>query len=198
VGIRKQETVRAVKLVRVTSGWKGPRVLWKQKAKYMFGVSGMKTIAYVFLVSNGKSCPYALTEHHTMNTYWGIGGIAPRILDLGTRWGEQSASRSGRLTPRERAPGSHRIGGWVDPRAGLDAMVRRKIPSTCQDSNLRSSSLLQCYTTNISRLHHKIRVLLGWSNEGRHGQDMWRAQKRWECIQYFGSKIWREETTWKT
>jgi hypothetical protein len=25
-----------------------------------------------------------LTKHHAMKTYWG-GGIAPRILDLGTR-----------------------------------------------------------------------------------------------------------------
>jgi hypothetical protein len=27
-----------------------------------------------------------LTEHHTMKAYLRIGGIAPRILDLGTRW----------------------------------------------------------------------------------------------------------------
>jgi hypothetical protein len=27
-----------------------------------------------------------LTEHHAMQAYWGSGGIAPRILDLGTRW----------------------------------------------------------------------------------------------------------------
>jgi hypothetical protein len=27
-----------------------------------------------------------LTKHHARKTYWGIGGIAPRILDLGTRW----------------------------------------------------------------------------------------------------------------
>jgi hypothetical protein len=27
-----------------------------------------------------------LTKHHAMMTYWGSGGIAPRILDLGTRW----------------------------------------------------------------------------------------------------------------
>jgi hypothetical protein len=27
-----------------------------------------------------------LTEHHAMKVYWGSGGIAPRILDLGTRW----------------------------------------------------------------------------------------------------------------
>jgi hypothetical protein len=27
-----------------------------------------------------------LTKHHAMKTYWGSGGITPRILDLGTRW----------------------------------------------------------------------------------------------------------------
>jgi hypothetical protein len=27
-----------------------------------------------------------LTKHHAMKTYWGNGGIVPRILDLGTRW----------------------------------------------------------------------------------------------------------------
>jgi hypothetical protein len=27
-----------------------------------------------------------LIKHHAMKTYLGSGGIAPRILDLGTRW----------------------------------------------------------------------------------------------------------------
>jgi hypothetical protein len=27
-----------------------------------------------------------LTQHHAMKAYWGSGGIAPFILDLGTRW----------------------------------------------------------------------------------------------------------------
>jgi len=31
-------------------------------------------------------CPCALTEHQTIKAYWGSGGIAPRILNLGTRW----------------------------------------------------------------------------------------------------------------
>jgi hypothetical protein len=30
------------------------------------------------------------------------------------------------LYPRERAPGTHCIGGWVDPRAGLDNMEKWK------------------------------------------------------------------------
>jgi hypothetical protein len=33
-----------------------------------------------------ESCPCAWTEHHAMKAYWGIGGIAPRILDPSTRW----------------------------------------------------------------------------------------------------------------
>jgi hypothetical protein len=27
-----------------------------------------------------------LTEHHAMKAYWGSGGIAPRIIDIGARW----------------------------------------------------------------------------------------------------------------
>jgi hypothetical protein len=40
--------------------------------------------------------------------------------------GEWSASLPGRFTPRESAPGTHWIGGWVDPRAGLDDVEKRK------------------------------------------------------------------------
>jgi hypothetical protein len=37
--------------------------------------------------------------------------------------GEWSASRPGRFTPRERAPGTHWIGSWMGPRAALDAVL---------------------------------------------------------------------------
>jgi hypothetical protein len=50
----------------------------------------------------------------------------PRFLDLGLVRDEWSASRPGRFTPRERAPGTHWIGGYVGPRAGLDDMEKRK------------------------------------------------------------------------
>jgi hypothetical protein len=42
---------------------------------------------------------------------------------VGDEW---SASRTGRLIPEERAPGTHWIGGWVGPRAGLDEVEKRK------------------------------------------------------------------------
>jgi hypothetical protein len=40
--------------------------------------------------------------------------------------GEWSASRPGHFTTGERAPGTHWIGGWVDPTAGLDDVEKRK------------------------------------------------------------------------
>jgi hypothetical protein len=39
--------------------------------------------------------------------------------------GEWSASRPGRFTPGEKVPGTHWIGGCVDPRAGLDNVEKR-------------------------------------------------------------------------
>jgi len=38
------------------------------------------------------------------------------------------------FTPRQRAPPTHWIGGWVGPRAGLDAVVKRKIPGPYLDT----------------------------------------------------------------
>jgi hypothetical protein len=52
--------------------------------------------------------------------------------------GEWSASRPGRFASMERAPGTHWIGGWVGPKAVLDAVVMRKIPSPLRESNLRT------------------------------------------------------------
>jgi len=52
------------------------------------------------------------------------GGTAPRF-NLGAICSDWSASRPGPFTPEEKAPGTHFIGGWVDPSAGLDAVVKR-------------------------------------------------------------------------
>jgi hypothetical protein len=40
--------------------------------------------------------------------------------------GEWSASRPGRFTPTDIALGIHCIGCWMDPRAGLDDVEKRK------------------------------------------------------------------------
>jgi hypothetical protein len=51
--------------------------------------------------------------------------------------GEWTASRPGRFTPGERAPGAHCIGGWVNPRAGVDDVEKRKF-LTLQGLELQS------------------------------------------------------------
>jgi hypothetical protein len=56
---------------------------------------------------------------------WGSECIDPRILDLARSY--RSASRPGCFTPGERGPGTHWIGGWVDPRTSLDDVERRTI-----------------------------------------------------------------------
>jgi hypothetical protein len=57
--------------------------------------------------------------------YGGNGCIDHHVRDLGAG-GEWSVSRPGRFTPGERTPGTHWIGGWVDPRAHLDNLEERK------------------------------------------------------------------------
>jgi hypothetical protein len=56
---------------------------------------------------------------------WESGCIHPPFLDLGTRWRLGSASGPGRFTP-----GTHWIGGWVGPRAGLEDVKTIKFVTT--------------------------------------------------------------------
>jgi hypothetical protein len=44
-------------------------------------------------------------------------------LTLALDGSESLASHPGRFTPRERAPGTHWIGDWVDPKAVLIELV---------------------------------------------------------------------------
>jgi hypothetical protein len=60
------------------------------------------------------------------------------------------------LAPGERVPGTHWIGGWVGPRAGLDAVEKRKILS-CRETNRAAQPV--AIPTELSRLHNNdIRV----------------------------------------
>jgi hypothetical protein len=57
------------------------------------------------------------------------GGVDVKILIfftpalVGAEW---SASHTYRFTPEERAPSTHWIGSWVDPRVGLDDVAKHK------------------------------------------------------------------------
>jgi hypothetical protein len=63
-----------------------------------------------------------------MKVYGGVDVWIHVFLTSALAGGERSASRPGpgRFTTGEKAPSTHWIGGWVDPRAGLDDVEKRK------------------------------------------------------------------------
>jgi hypothetical protein len=60
---------------------------------------------------------------HAMKTYGKVEVKLHAFLTSALDVDGWSDSRPGRFTARERAPGTHCIGGWVGPRAGLDACI---------------------------------------------------------------------------
>jgi hypothetical protein len=75
---------------------------------------------------------------------------------LGSRWRwVVSVFPRPRFSPRERTPGTHWIGGWVGPKAGLDTEDR--ILCLCRRSNLDRSVVqfeARHYTDWAARAHH--------------------------------------------
>jgi hypothetical protein len=59
---------------------------------------------------------FFLTEHRAMKAYWGVEVQVHAFLTSALDGGEWSTSRPRRFTPRERAPGTHGIAGWVGSR----------------------------------------------------------------------------------
>jgi hypothetical protein len=68
---------------------------------------------------------------------------------------EWSASRPWRFTLRETALSPHWIGGWVDPRVGLDAVVKCSQPLPGLEPSI-IQPVAQCYITELSRLRTGI------------------------------------------
>jgi hypothetical protein len=62
-----------------------------------------------------------------MKTYEGVDVYIHVFLTSALYGDELSASRLCRFTPGETAHGNQWIRGWVDPKAGLDAVQKRKI-----------------------------------------------------------------------
>jgi hypothetical protein len=60
--------------------------------------------------------------------YWWVEAQLHTFLTSALDGGEWSASRPGRFTPRESAPGASGMGGWVGPRACLDTVVKSSQP----------------------------------------------------------------------
>jgi hypothetical protein len=76
-----------------------------------------------------------LTKYHAVKVYEGVVVQLHAFLTSAVDGDEWSASRPGRFTLGERTSGTHFIGGWASPRAGLDAVMKRKIPSPHRESN---------------------------------------------------------------
>jgi hypothetical protein len=73
-------------------------------------------------------------------------------------------------------------GGWLGPRASLDAVVKRKIPSPCRDSNPPIiQPVAQRYTTELSWLliytGNAYKILAGKPERKR---PRGRPRRRWE------------------
>jgi hypothetical protein len=64
-------------------------------------------------------------KHYAMKAYGGVDVEIHIFLTSALVGGEWSASRTGRFTSGERAPSIRWIGGWVDPRVGLDDTEKR-------------------------------------------------------------------------
>jgi hypothetical protein len=77
-------------------------------------------------------------RHEDVLGEWRYSFIHP--LSLALDGGEWSASRPDRFTPQRKNPGTHWIGGWVGPRAGLDVVSKRKKSHTPPGIKPRSSS----------------------------------------------------------
>jgi len=90
------------------------------------------------------------------------GVIAQLFFNLGTRRGcVWSASRPGRLYPRERR-GTHCTGGWVGPGAGLDS-CGKSCPTGIRSPDLPARSVVAVPTTltgcRISYINLKLFTL---------------------------------------
>jgi hypothetical protein len=114
-------------------------VLYRQVPGSFHGLEvGYSMFFRFYLVSPGKGKVVPVFFKPSTTQWRRIGGVEVRIhvlFDLGTRWRWVAASRPGRSTPRERAPGTHWIGSWVCPRAGRDAVSKRKVSRPRRDSN---------------------------------------------------------------
>jgi hypothetical protein len=69
---------------------------------------------------------------------------AMHSLTLALDGGEWSASHPGCFTPKERAPGTHWIGGWVGPSAVLEAYMEAHLWTSLSDE------AVQIYTAELA------------------------------------------------
>jgi hypothetical protein len=81
------------------------------------------------------------------------------FFHLGTRWRRVVSFMPRPLYHQGKRPDTRWMGGWVGPRAVLDAVVNRKIPSARRKSNPKTpivQAVDQRYTTEVSWLCYAL------------------------------------------
>jgi hypothetical protein len=71
-----------------------------------------------------------LTKHQASKTYGGVEIWLHAILNLDNEW---STSCLGDFISGEISPGTHSLGGWMDPWFDLDPVKKRMISFACKD-----------------------------------------------------------------
>jgi hypothetical protein len=87
-----------------------------------------------------------------MKAYCGVEVLPHAFFDFSTSLevsGQRHAPAA--LPPGKETPGTHWIGGWVGHRAVLDAMVKRKIPSSRRESNPKTPIFQPVYSGELLR-----------------------------------------------
>jgi hypothetical protein len=105
-----------------------------------------------------------------MKVYGGVDVQIHIFLISALAGDEWSASRPWRITPGERATGTHWIGGWVDQRAGLDNTEIRKFLT------LTGLELRPLGRSVRSQTLYRLR----YSTDGGGGYEV----RRWDGLRY--------------
>jgi hypothetical protein len=96
-----------------------------------------------------------LTKHEAMKAYEGVEVQLHVFLNSALDGCEWSAARPDSFTPGERTAGAHFLGGWVDPRACLNAVAKRKIRRFRRETQPdHSAHSLVAIPTELSRFFY--------------------------------------------
>jgi hypothetical protein len=137
----------------------------------------------------GKAVPL-----HAIKTLRGRGGTAhTHILDLGTRWGEWSASRPVRAIPPGKGtpPGTHWIGGWVGPRANLDICYRKNNFASAGDETSIVQSVVRRYTDWATPTHMWRTIPIQKSGQSRRAKSQNEGGSQ-SCHSGTLNRVWQE------
>ena len=112
-----------------------------QHSTYSKKSSKVKVLRKQWYNENYKKAKVKFRSTHATKAY---------ILNLSTRWRWVVSFMPQLLYPSETVPGTHWIGSWMVPTAGLGFLEKTKIPCFCHDLNLRSPSPQPCHYTNCT------------------------------------------------